>query len=239
MLSMYEQTGVVMLRVKYPRTHQLPFSQSNSSDDVWWKDCSNFVGQEVVVSEKLDGESVAIYPDGFTHARSIDSGHHASRSWIKAFAPTFAWKIPEGHRICAENLTAWHSVFYTDLPTYLFVIGIYDNQTCLSWDDTLALVKHLNLITVPVLYRGIWDEETIKGLWTGKGRFPTFEAKNDNPKFPGDFVPCDAEGYVVRLANAFQYEDFHKSVGKFVRSSHVKGNAHWADRKPIFNLLLS
>ena len=32
----------------------------------------------------MDGENSTIYPDGYTHARSIDSAHHPSRSHLKS-----------------------------------------------------------------------------------------------------------------------------------------------------------
>lgn len=36
----------------------LPWSQSNSSDDVWWENCEPFQNKEVVITQKLDGECV-------------------------------------------------------------------------------------------------------------------------------------------------------------------------------------
>jgi hypothetical protein len=35
------------------------------------------------------------------------------------------------------------------------------------------------------------------------------------------------EGYVVRLASSFKFDDFNKSVAKFVRKNHVQTNEHW------------
>ena len=127
--------GITMKRTKYPRTFNLPWSGSESSDDVWWKNCTNFEDKEVVITEKMDGECTTIYPDCHVHARSIDTVHHPSRSWIKSLAARIAHDIPEGYRICGENVFAWHSVFYTELPTYFFVYGIYEGEKCLSWDE--------------------------------------------------------------------------------------------------------
>ena len=93
-----------MERIKYPRTKNLPWSQSNSSDDVWWSDTSLFDGQEVVVTEKMDGECTTIYADGYVHARSVDSKHHPSRSWIKALAANLHPMIPSDWRVCGENI---------------------------------------------------------------------------------------------------------------------------------------
>ncbi len=221
-------------RVKYPRTFNLPWSESNSSDDVWFKNCKCFEGKQVIVSEKYDGESTTIYPDGKTHARSVDSKHHPSRSWMKSFAATFAHEIPENHRICGENLFACHSIFYTNLPSYFLAFGVYVDDVCLSWADTESLCELLGIHTVPVLYRGVWDEKLIRDLWTGVGAYPTFESKENESQ---ESKSCIAEGYVVRLAEAFNYSNFKVSCGKYVRQNHVKTDTHWMEKKPVPNLL--
>lgn len=219
------------MRTKYPRTKNLPFSQSNSSDDVWWKDCAAFEGKHVVVTEKLDGECTTIYPDGWTHARSLDSGPHPSRSWIKQYAASWAYEIPQGYRVCGENLYAWHSIFYTELPTYFFVYGIYDaDNLCLSWKDTEEFCQLLGLHTVPVLYRGLWDEEKIRCGWTGIGTFPTFV-------LPDQATRCEAEGYVVRTEVGFPYDQFAEHCAKMVRAHHVQTDQNWMVRPVDPNLL--
>lgn len=226
------------IRKKYPRTMNFPWSQSNSSDDVWWKDSSPFFGKQVIVTEKLDGECTSIYPDGTVHARSLETSHHPSRSWVKKFAAAFAHEIPEGWRICGENLYAWHSIFYTDLPTYFFVYGIYDDKNiCLSWDQVEEMCVLLGLQTVPVIYKGEWDESLVQNLWKGEGTFPTFGTTVDYPNYPDDFVLCEAEGYVVRLAESFPYDRFRECCAKFVRENHVQTDQNWMTRAVIPNLL--
>lgn len=232
-----------MERTKYPRTFHLSWSQSNTSDDVWWNNTSPFTNADVVVTEKMDGECTTIYPDGHVHARSLDTDHHPSRSWIKKYASEFAHQIPDGLRICGENVFAFHSILYTDLPTYFLVFGIYDrNNVCLSWDDTEEICVCLGLQTVPVLYRGVFDETLVQKNWVGRGQFPTYESDvvlsaGEKREFPRDFKPCEAEGYVVRLAGSFHYDDFSKSTAKFVRAHHVKTDSHWMKRIPFPNLL--
>ena len=230
----------IMNKIKYPRTMNCPWSHSNSSDDVWWSDCEPFVGQEVVVTEKLDGECTTIYPDGQVHARSLETSHHPSRSWVKQFAAKFAHEIPQGWRICGENLYAWHSIFYTDLPSYFFVYGIYDDRNmCVSWDQVQELCELLDLQTVPVIYRGKWDANHIQKLWTGQGRFPTFGTKVEYPTPMEDFTPCEAEGYVIRLASEFPYQDFRTCCAKMVRENHVQTATNWLSRSVLPNVLYS
>ena len=222
-----------MARIKYPRTHHLPWSASNSSDDCWWKDCSAFEGKEIVVTEKIDGECSTVYPDGWTHARSLDSAAHPSRSWLKGYVARWAYEIPKGWRVTGENLYAWHSIFYTELPTYFFVFGIYDeNNQCIAWDDVEAFCQLCNLRTVPVLYRGIWDENLIRERWTGVGAFPTFVSPHQGER-------CQAEGYVVRATEAFPHAEFTKHCAKWVRSHHVQTDENWLTRPVVPNLLKS
>jgi hypothetical protein len=231
-----------MQRIKYPRTFHLPWSGSESSDDVWWKDCAAFEGQEVVITEKLDGECTTIYKDGHCHARAVDSTHHPSRSWIKALAGGIAHRLPYGYRVCGENLFAWHSILYTELSNYFFVFGIYDDDNCLlSWRVTEELCGDLGLHTVPVLWRGVWNEEYVRdSLWKGEGHFPTFASKVDSdhlPAYPEDFESCEAEGYVVRRARSFMYDDFQTCCAKYVRPKHVTTDSNWMTRQVVKNLL--
>lgn len=224
--------------VKYPRTFNLPWSESNTSDDVWWKNTSLFDGHEVVVTEKLDGENCNMY-NNHIHARSPDSKHHPSRNWVKQFHAQIAHEIPEGWRFCGENLYAYHSILYTELPTYFFLFGIYDERNvCLSWDAIEDYASVLGLTTVPVLYRGIWDEKLVRELWTGKGTYPTLAAVRENPQYPDDFTPTVAEGYVIRRTCEIPYDDFSKMCAKYVRANHVTTSSHWMKQAVVPNRLI-
>lgn len=226
---------------KYPRTFNLPWSGSESSDDVWWKDTGYFAGQLVVITEKLDGECTGMTQEE-CHARSLDSRHHMSRSWVKSLHGGLAHRFPSGWKVFGENLFAWHSIFYTELPSYFFVFGVYDDSNrCLSWADTRQFCREFGLETVPTIWEGVWDEALVKDLWNGQGRFPTFASKVDpathTPQFPADFQPCEAEGYVVRIADQFHYTDFSTKVAKYVRKHHVQTTSNWMTRPVVRNLL--
>lgn len=210
-----------MKRTKYPRTHHLPWSEGATDDDKTLSTTAHFEGTEVVVTEKLDGENTTIYPDGYLHARSVDGKSHESQTWARALASTVGHQLPESWRICGENVYARHSIAYDGLTSYLYVFAIYDGETCLSWDETVAYCELLGLQTVPVLYRGLWDEKAIKACHTGTSSFGGVQ-----------------EGYVVRRADAFTYSTFRKSVAKFVRADHVQtGAKHWRASSVIPNTL--
>ena len=83
------------MRTHYPRTPHLPWSPGATSDDVRVGDLSGLTGRDVVVTEKLDGENTTLYRDGL-HARSLDSGHHPSRAWVKALHGRVAQGDPSG-----------------------------------------------------------------------------------------------------------------------------------------------
>lgn len=216
--------------IKYPRTPHALWSQGRSEDDIEVVDLNNFIDKEIIILEKIDGENASLYHD-YYHARSLDSRHHPSRSWIKSFHASISNDIPNDIRICGENVYAFHSIFYTNLPSYFLVFGIYnENNVCLSWDDTIEYCELLGLCTVPVLYEGIFDEEYIKSFWKGIGKYPTFSDKDRK-------IPCDAEGYVVRLRDQFHYDDFDKSCFKYVRKNHVQTDEHWMSKPVVPNLL--
>lgn len=195
-------------RHKYPRTPHFPFSHGFSSDDKVLSTVEHFLGKEVVVTLKMDGENTSLYCDGY-HARSLDSRHHPSRNWLKAFHGTFAHEIAQGWRICGENLYARHSLAYDALPSYFLGFSVWnDKNIALDWDSTLEFFRRLGIEPVPTLYRGPFDEALLRGL------VKELDSEKD-------------EGLVARLAGAIRYEDFALSVAKWVRPRHVQTNEHW------------
>jgi hypothetical protein len=194
--------------VKYPRTYHLPWSPGATEDDRVLPNVDHFVGKEVVVTEKMDGENTSIYCDHI-HARSIDGLGHVSQHWVKNLYGTIRHDIPMGWRVCGENLFATHSLSYHALPSYFLAFSVWnDVNRCLSWDDSLEWFALLNLLPVRVLYRGVYDEAKIKTLWDQS-------------------LTETREGYIVRLADAFDYARFRQSVAKFVRPDHVQTSHNW------------
>ncbi len=182
--------------IKYPRTHHLPYSSKVTDDDRVLKDTSNFEGKRVIVTEKLDGENSNLYPN-YMHARSIDGQTHPSRNWLKAFHRKMSYNIPDGWRVCGENMYAKHTIYYEDLKTYFYAFSIWDERNdCLSWDDTKMWAELLELELVPVLYDGVWNDDIIKEFCNNDKR----------------------EGFVVRIADSYSYGDFRKSMAKWVNS---------------------
>jgi len=82
------------LHLKYPRSWHLPYSEGTTNDDKKLKTDSHFVGKNVLITEKLDGESCSMTFDRIW-ARSVDSKDHPSRNWINQFWNSIKYDIPE------------------------------------------------------------------------------------------------------------------------------------------------
>ena len=205
-----------MERIKYPRTPHLSWSKGATSDDKKLKNDLAFIGQRVIVTEKMDGENTTMTRD-YMHARSVDSGYHSSRNYLKQFHAGIRHLLPLGWRICGENMYARHSIAYDDLEHYFLGFSVWANgNLCLSWDDTVAVFNEIGIAHVPVIWEGEFDKSTIHSA------FCNYERQQNR----------EVEGYVIRSANSFDYEDFGMSVAKYVRENHVQTDEHWS-RAPV------
>ncbi len=215
-LSLYQK------HIKYPRTMHIPWSPSaKKADERIIESTEAFVDQEVVVTVKMDGENTTWYRDHI-HARSLDYNPHPSRNLIKKMHAEIAWQLPEGWRLVGENVYAKHSIHYVGLDSYFYVISIWNERNeCLSWDETCEWAELLGLKTVPVLYRGRWDEPLLRKLE------------------PLQFDGNECEGYVIRTAASFAFRNFRKCVAKWVRRDHVQTHAFWRNQTVIPNELKS
>lgn len=201
---------------KYPRTYHAPWSLGCTSDDKKHTSMEQFKNKRVIVTEKLDGENTTLAPTKH-YARSLDSVNNGTRSWVSRLHSNIRFLLPEDYRICGENVFCKHSIFYDNLETYFYGFSMWKDTSCLSWDETLEWFSLLNITPVPVLYDGIYDENLIKELWP--------------------ISTHEAEGYVIRLADSFEYDTFKLNVAKFVRPNHVTTDQHWSHQKIIPNKL--
>jgi len=205
---------------KYPRTPHLPWSEKATDDDKRLKNVDHFEGRDVVVSIKMDGENTTMYDDKI-HARSINSDNHPSRDWVKGLWANTGYQIPQDWRICGENLYALHTIPYENLESYFNVFSIWDKDYCMSWDETVEWATLFGLITVPVFYRGVYNQEEI------------------HKAFPEEYKGNKTEGYVIRLAGGYYFDDFETSIAKFVSSRFViNSDKHWMQGKVTPNKLI-
>jgi len=150
----------------------------------------------------------------YIHARSLDFTSHETRKWVKGLWSKISYLLDENMRICGENLYAVHSIKYENLNSYFMMFSIWIENKCLSWDDTIEYSKILGLDIVPIIYDGIYDKDKIIEIFS----------KYENE-----------EGYVIRIADEFNYIDFRRSVAKFVKPEFRQivnnSHGHWISKK--------
>jgi len=251
---------------KYPRTPHLPWSEGATSDDKILKSINHFIGQEVVVTEKLDGENTSIYSDGKTHARSLSSASHPSRNWVRQLAAEIAYKIPSNIQIVGENLYAKHSIYYSQLPSYFICYGAFienEGHPCeeCNGDRGKIIVRYQTGAGGESEY---WEgcrlcNETgkqnnqISALdWDSIDSLcktlnieiaPILYRGIWNEKIIKKLYPRTSsfgdisEGYVVRTVSSFRKTNFDNHVAKFVRKGHVTTDEHWMHGQIVPNKL--
>lgn len=197
-----------MKKYKYPKTPHIPQSHSKEADDTHLNRVDHLYAiPRVVVTEKMDGENTTMYRN-YIHARSVDSKHHPSRDWVKAFHAMINWMIPEDLRLIGENLYAKHSIFYEDLASYFYLFSVSRQDSFLAWDVVEEWSRRIKAPTPRVLFDGTLTPEVIDSL-----------IKNiDTEK---------QEGFVIRNYYGFKKADFAMNVAKYVRPKHVNTSDHW------------
>ena len=208
------------METKYPKSWHLYYSEKLTKGDRKHTDDAHFKGRHVTVSVKLDGENTTVY-NHKSHARSLDSSDDSEdRRWINYLRIAKIYgNIPDEFRICGENVFYKHTVPYNDLSTYFYVFSIWNENTCLSIEETKEWCYLLGLEMVPIIYSGIYDKEKI------------LEAFKEYSKL------CETEGFVVRLTESFHINDFNISLNKFVNKSFVLPPDHWRSLPKILNKL--
>jgi hypothetical protein len=209
--------------IKYPHTPHLPWSPGYDAEEDMILEpeaLDDWYGRHVVITEKMDGEGTTLYRNAY-HARSTTYTGHPSRTRGRAIWGGIRHDIPEGWRVCAENVSAVHSIRYGSLPGYLMVFSVWEGMRAFSWEETEEWAGLLGLPTVPVLWRGQWlgpekCHEVIAGLDLER-----------------------QEGIVVRPAGAFRFGQIQDTrggvLGKWVRRGHVTTDEHWMDRPVEWN----
>ena len=205
---------------KYPRTFHLPFSPEVHSDDkvinpMYLK---NFIGREVVISEKMDGENSCLKGDQGVFARSHQI--QTKNPWTTLLKQHYYENLQNINKdiwYFMENLYAVHSIEYKELKEYFLMFGAYLSKDDLwaSWHEVELLSTTINLKTPPVLFKG--EFTSIKDIqkW--------MDSEIKKPSKYGK----EREGFVIRVSGAFRGEDFHKNVAKYVRKGHVQTDEHW------------
>ena len=213
-------------RYKYPRTPHLPWSPGRTKDDRVLTDVSHLEGRPLIAMVKMDGENTTLYHDHM-HARSLDSKDHASRHWMKGFHASIKDLIFPEWRVCGENLYAKHSIAYEDLMSYFLAFSVWTTEfgdnLCLSWEDTMDALDFMRIYTPDVI-----NLDAVSSPVTSLKLIDDMYHEKYGDKH---------EGYVVRVCDEFKYEDFGRSIAKYVRADHVQTDKHWMYKEVVPNKL--
>ena len=181
-------------------------------------DPSVFVGVPVVVTEKIDGGNTCLW-NGEVFARSVDTP--ATEGWFAMVKKHHGWKTNDEQfrnwAIYGEDIYGIHSIEYAPVQearTYM-LFGIRANDLFFSWRTVEYASGLLDIPTVPVVFRGEFENED------DITRF--FRKERKKPSALGG----EREGFVMRVAGGFGANKFAEKVCKYVRANHVQTSEHW------------
>lgn len=212
---------------KYPRTPRFTWSKISDNDDRILKNANSLIKRPIVITEKLDGSNQTITNENIFARSHSKVPRHPSMDQLKSFHATIRHKIPPFYQIFLENLTATHTIQYTNLPTYFFLINVRDleRNLWLSWKNVECMAEELGIIAAPKLFEG--SVNSVLELC---------DLTNRLANEPSEFGI--REGVVVRLANGFNDSDFQISVAKLVsKNFKIDLGKHWSNTEMIKNRL--
>lgn len=201
---------------KYPRTPYWPFSPSVGRDDLVHPDPERFVGEPVVVTEKLDGGNTMLHR-GMVYARSTSAP--SDGKWMAMVKKHHAWKVTEpGIYLYGEDIFGVHSIAYEAVPEdeTFYAFALRDAHRGFAPFGALeAYAGAKGIPIVPVLFRGRFSSVSEIRAFFG-------QAHGEASKLGGR-----REGVVLRLADGFAATEFGDCVCKSVREGHVQTDEHW------------
>lgn len=194
--------------MKWPKIYHLPNSPGITDEDEVLPNLASFLGREILITEKLDGECTHMNCVRI-HARSEDSKRHDSRTIVKGLHGNIRSEIPKHLEIVGENMQALHSIHYTRLTTIFYVFSIVDFEkgAVLPVKETLEWCRLLGIEHAPILYHGTFPEHFV---------IPNHSSFGD-----------EIEGYVIRIMEEFPLTHFTSSIAKWVRPGHIKTGEFW------------
>ena len=201
---------------KYPRTLYWPNSPTVAEDGERIADPSRFVGEPVVITEKLDGSCTLLHR-GSVYARSVDAP--TSAKWMAMVKKHHAWKMTESDAFFyGEDIYGVHSIEYGPVPEdetfYAFALRDGDSQF-LSFNSLADYATQRDIPVVPVLFDGTFRSTADLGDFI------------DDAHAQPSALGGKREGVVVRLARSFPASEFSRSICKSVRAGHVQTDQHW------------
>ena len=201
---------------KYPTIPYWPWSPSIGRGDGIHFDPGRFVGEHVVVTEKLDGGNTLLHA-GRVYARSVVAPSEGK--WMAMVKKHHAWKVNEPNvYVYGEDIYGVHSIAYAPVPEretfYAFALK-YEEGVFASFAQVEAYARQRDIPVVPVLFKGLFRSiAEIRQL---------VDQAHGEPSVLGG----EREGVVLRLARGFPAREFRINSCKSVRPGHVGVDEHW------------
>lgn len=214
-----------MSRQKYGRTFHWPYSKCIHADDKIHMNPQIFIGENVVITEKLDGGNTLLH-DGKVYARS--TGQEATQAWFGFVKKYHAWKtIGVPYDFFGEDIAAKHSIEYniSEDDTYRLFAVRNISDMFESWDMVELIAEEYGFKTVPVLFKGKFHSIDEINDW--------FETELIKPSLFGQ----EREGFVMRFAKEFPADELGTYVAKYVRPNHVTTDEFWTKNWTWNNLV--
>ena len=201
---------------KYPKTPYWPWSPAVGRDDALHPDPTRFVGEPVVVTEKLDGGNTLLHA-GRVYGRSMAAPSEGK--WMAMVKKHHAWKVSEPDVfLYGEDIYGVHSIAYGPVREgetfYAFALRNAEGVFA-SFAELESYANQRDIPVVPVLFKGRF--RSIAEL-----RAFVEHAHGEPSRLGGE-----REGVVLRLARGYPAQEFASNVCKSVRFGHVNTDEHW------------
>ncbi len=201
---------------KYPGIPYWPWSPSIGRDDDTHPNPDRFVGEDVAMTEKLDGGNTLLHA-GEVYARSVAAPSGAK--WMAMVKKHHTWKVTEPDVwLYGEDVYGVHSIEYDPVAEhetfYAFALRGGDGAFA-SFAEVEAYAGPREIPVVPVLFRGRFGSVAEIREFV--------EHAHGEPSALGG----EREGVVMRLARGFPAAEFPDVVCKSVRPGHVQSDEHW------------
>ena len=206
----------VVLSAKYPSTPHWPWSPGIGRDEDVHSNPRRFVGESVVITEKLDGGNTLLHA-GKVYARSVSAP--SDDKWMAMIKKHHAWKVTEPHvYLYGEDIYGVHSITYAPVAEHetFHAFALRDSDGAFAaFAEVEAFARRRKIPVVPVLFRGYF--RSVAEICAFMTR------AHGEPSVLGG----EREGVVLRVARGFPTAQFSDNVCKSVRAGHVQTDEHW------------
>ena len=200
---------------KYPSTPYWPWSPTVGRGDAVHANPDRFVGEAVVVTEKLDGGNTLLHA-GKVYSRSVSAPSEGK--WMAMVRKHHAWKVTEPDVfLYGEDIYGVHSIAYEPVAEdrTFHAFALRDGNRFGSFAEMEEYASGRDMPVVPVLFKGCFRSVSEVRAFVDR-------AHGERSALGGE-----REGVVLRLAREFPAAEFPDNVCKSVRVGHVQTDEHW------------